>query len=254
MPLYGHELNEAVNPYAAGLGWAVKLDKGDFVGRDALRDVQEPTRARSGSACSSKASGSPGREPRSSATASPSGLVTSGTFSPTLEQSLAMALVDPPSAAGRDRALTVDVRGHREPATVVKLPFYRRARQTDAGAPVAVVSCLTRHFLETPEDFDPMDPKTLRFSPTHEWVHLDGDVATVGISRFAVDQLTDLIMIDLPAVGTKVTAGKSFGEVESVKAVSDLYAPVSGEVVEVNSAVADERPDPRRRPVRPRAG
>jgi len=82
-----------------------------------------------------------------------------------------------------------------------------------------------------------MDPKSLKFAPTHEWVHLDGDIATIGISQFAVDQLNDLIMIDLPAVGTTVTAGKSFGEVESVKAVSDLYAPVSGAVVEVNSAV-----------------
>jgi glycine cleavage system H protein len=85
-----------------------------------------------------------------------------------------------------------------------------------------------------------MDPKTLRFSPTHEWVHLVGDVATIGISKFAVDQLTDLIMIDLPKVGTKLTAGKSFGEIESVKAVSDLYAPVAGEVVAVNSAVAQD--------------
>jgi glycine cleavage system H protein len=85
-----------------------------------------------------------------------------------------------------------------------------------------------------------MDPKTLRFSPTHEWVHLDGDVATIGISKFAVDQLTDLIMIDLPSVGTRLTAGKSFGEIESVKAVSDLYAPVAGEVVAVNSAVAQD--------------
>ncbi len=85
-----------------------------------------------------------------------------------------------------------------------------------------------------------MDPKTLRFSPTHEWVHLDGAVATIGISQFAVDQLTDLIMIDLPAVGTKLTAGKSFGEIESVKAVSDLYAPISGEVIEVNSAVTGD--------------
>jgi glycine cleavage system H protein len=83
-----------------------------------------------------------------------------------------------------------------------------------------------------------MDPKDLRFTPSHEWVHLDGDVATVGISRFAVDQLTDLIMIDLPAVGTKLTPGKGFGEVESVKAVSDLYAPVGGEVVAVNVDVA----------------
>src|SRR5712675_186226 len=83
-----------------------------------------------------------------------------------------------------------------------------------------------------------MDPKTLRYTPSHEWVSIDGDVATIGISKFAVDQLTDLIMIDLPAVGTKLTAGKGFGEVESVKAVSDLYAPVSGTVLEVNSAVA----------------
>jgi glycine cleavage system H protein len=85
-----------------------------------------------------------------------------------------------------------------------------------------------------------MDPKTLKFATTHEWVHLDGDIATVGISQFAVDQLNDLIMIDLPAVGTKLTAGKTFGEVESVKAVSDLYAPVSGEVLDVNAAVAQD--------------
>lgn len=83
-----------------------------------------------------------------------------------------------------------------------------------------------------------MDPKTLHFAPTHEWLFLEGDVATIGISRFAVDQLTDLITIDLPKVGSQLTAGKSFGEVESVKAVSDLYAPVGGEVLEVNSAVA----------------
>jgi glycine cleavage system H protein len=82
-----------------------------------------------------------------------------------------------------------------------------------------------------------IDPKSLRYSPTHEWVHLDGDVATVGISKFAVDQLTDLITIELPAVGAKLTAGKPFGEVESVKAVSDLYAPVGGEVVAVNDAI-----------------
>jgi glycine cleavage system H protein len=85
-----------------------------------------------------------------------------------------------------------------------------------------------------------MDPKTLRFAPTHEWVHLDGDVATVGISKFAVDQLTDLIMIELKGVGTRLSAGKTFGEIESVKAVSDLYAPVGGEIVAVNSAVTQD--------------
>ncbi len=82
-----------------------------------------------------------------------------------------------------------------------------------------------------------MDPKDLRFTSTHEWAHLQGDVATVGISKFAVDQLTDLTNIDLPPVGTHLAAGKSFGAVDSVKAVSDMYAPVAGEVVEVNEDV-----------------
>jgi len=85
-----------------------------------------------------------------------------------------------------------------------------------------------------------MDPTTLKYTPSHEWVHLEGDIATVGISKFAVDQLTDLIVIELPKVGASLTKGKPFGEVESVKAVSDLYAPVGGEVVEVNDAVAQD--------------
>jgi glycine cleavage system H protein len=83
-----------------------------------------------------------------------------------------------------------------------------------------------------------MDLSKLRFTPTHEWVYIVGDVATIGISKFAVDQLTDLIMIELPKVGDRTTPGKSFGEVESVKAVSDLYAPIGGEVIEVNTDVA----------------
>jgi glycine cleavage system H protein len=82
-----------------------------------------------------------------------------------------------------------------------------------------------------------MDPSSLNFTATHEWVHIEDRIATVGISQFAVEQLTDLIHIELPAVGTQITPGKSFGEIESVKAVSDLYAPVGGEVVEVNAEV-----------------
>jgi glycine cleavage system H protein len=83
-----------------------------------------------------------------------------------------------------------------------------------------------------------MDPAKLRYAPTHEWVDVQGDTATVGLSKFAVDQLTDLLTIELPAVGARVVAGKSFGEVESVKSVNDVYAPVSGEVVEVNEPLA----------------
>lgn len=82
-----------------------------------------------------------------------------------------------------------------------------------------------------------MDPQSLRFTPTHEWVSLQGDVATIGISKFAVEQLSDLTLIDLKEVGTRLAAGKNFGEVESVKSVSDLYAPVAGEIVEVNDEV-----------------
>jgi glycine cleavage system H protein len=85
-----------------------------------------------------------------------------------------------------------------------------------------------------------MDPKTLKFTKTHEWVHAEGDQATIGISDFAVKQLTDLVFIELPEVGSALDAGEVFGEVESVKAVSDLYAPVAGEVVAVNSPLRDD--------------
>ena len=85
-----------------------------------------------------------------------------------------------------------------------------------------------------------MDPANLRFAKTHEWIHVDGETATVGISDFAVRHLTDLVYIDLPAVGRTLDAGEAFGEVESVKAVSDLYAPVAGAVVEINESLSDD--------------
>lgn len=85
-----------------------------------------------------------------------------------------------------------------------------------------------------------MDPATLKYAKTDEWVHLDGDTATIGITDFAVKALTDLVFIDLPAAGKKVEAGKPFGVVESVKAASDMYSPVSGEVVESNTKLADQ--------------
>jgi len=74
-----------------------------------------------------------------------------------------------------------------------------------------------------------MDPKNLRYAATHEWANLDGDVCTVGITKFAVEQLTDVVYIELPDVGDNVFSGDGFGEIESVKAVSDLYSPVDGE-------------------------
>jgi glycine cleavage system H protein len=82
-------------------------------------------------------------------------------------------------------------------------------------------------------------PEELKYTEEHEWVMVEDDVATVGISDFAQDQLGDVVFVELPAVGTIVEAGKPFGVVESVKAVSDVYAPVSGEVVEINEELPD---------------
>lgn len=84
-----------------------------------------------------------------------------------------------------------------------------------------------------------MKPEDLKFAKTHEWVALDGDVATVGISAFAVEALTDLVFMELPAVGKQVEPEEPMCEVESVKAVSDVYAPVAGEVIEVNESLPD---------------
>ncbi len=84
-----------------------------------------------------------------------------------------------------------------------------------------------------------MRPNDRKYAQSHEWCKVEGGVATVGITDFAVSHLSDLVFLDLPETGSAVTAGESFGEIESVKAVSDLYSPVSGEVVEVNSDLPD---------------
>ena len=86
-----------------------------------------------------------------------------------------------------------------------------------------------------------MDHGNLKFTKTHEWISVDGEMATVGITDFAVNQLTDLVYIELPEIGSTCEAGKVFGEVESVKAVSDLYSPVSGEITEVNASLVDDQ-------------
>ena len=79
----------------------------------------------------------------------------------------------------------------------------------------------------------------IRYSQDHEWVKLDGDTVTIGITHYAKEQLGDVVFVELPEVGKKVEKGKELAVVESVKAASDVYAPITGEVVEVNSALAD---------------
>ena len=82
-------------------------------------------------------------------------------------------------------------------------------------------------------------PASFRFADSHEYADADGDVVRVGISAFAVDQLGDIVFVDLPEVGADLSKGSSFGSVESVKAVEDMYAPLDGQVVERNEAVLD---------------
>jgi glycine cleavage system H protein len=82
-------------------------------------------------------------------------------------------------------------------------------------------------------------PDDLRYTAEHEWARLEKDVVRVGITGYATEQLGDVVFVELPEVGQKVEAKKPFGVVEAVKTVSDLYAPVSGEVVEVNAALTD---------------
>jgi glycine cleavage system H protein len=85
-----------------------------------------------------------------------------------------------------------------------------------------------------------MIPSDLRYTSDHEWVRVEGDSATIGITRFAADQLGDVVFVDLPSPGTPLAQFGTFGVVESVKAVSDLYAPISGEVTEANAELGSK--------------
>jgi glycine cleavage system H protein len=83
-------------------------------------------------------------------------------------------------------------------------------------------------------------PTDLKYTKDHEWIRLEGDTGAIGITDFAQQQLGDVVYVELPAEGTMLTAGQVFGTIESVKAVSELFAPVTGEVVEVNSGLKDK--------------
>lgn len=82
-------------------------------------------------------------------------------------------------------------------------------------------------------------PKELKYDREHEWVRVEGDVAVIGITHFAQDQLGEVVYVDLPSVGDEVVGNETFGEIESVKSVSELYSPIGGEIVEVNETLSD---------------
>ncbi len=82
-------------------------------------------------------------------------------------------------------------------------------------------------------------PETLKYTKDHEWIRIEGNVGTIGITEYAQGELGDIVFVELPAIGKKIEAGQSFGTVEAVKAVSDLYSPINGEVKEVNKEIQD---------------
>jgi glycine cleavage system H protein len=84
-----------------------------------------------------------------------------------------------------------------------------------------------------------MYPAGYRYTQDHEWINLEGSMGTIGITDYAQQELGDVVFVELPAAGTKVKAGQSFGTVESVKAVSEIFSPVSGEIMETNAALAN---------------
>ncbi len=84
-----------------------------------------------------------------------------------------------------------------------------------------------------------VSPSELKYTKEHEWVRVEGDTGTIGITDYAQDQLGDIVFVELPAVGAAINAAQKLGEIESVKAVSELFAPVSGEVTEANDGLAD---------------
>ncbi len=147
------------------------------------------------------------------------GEVTSGTHSPMLDVGIGMGYV-PTAIAPPDSELVIDVRGKPRRARVVKKPIYRKET---LAVPAA-------------ESY----PDDLRYHPEHDWARVDGDEATLGVTWFAQDSLGELVHYEAPEAGSTVTKDESYGEVESVKAVSDIIAPLSGEVLEVNAKVADE--------------
>ena len=101
---------------------------------------------------------------------------------------------------------------------------------------------------------DHVRPADLKYLQTHEWHRIDGDTATIGITQFAADELTDITFVSLPKVGAKLDANGRFGEIESVKATSDLYSGVGGTVTAVNDALAERPVAGEQRPVQSTGG
>ena len=150
---------------------------------------------------------------------------------------IAMAYV-PPGRRAPGTMVEVGIRGARVAAEVVALPFYQARRLSRGPAQ------------RSRSDRAWRCPTTCATREDHEWVRVEGDEGVVGITAYAADELGDVVFVELPAVGAGARAGEPFGVIESVKTASDLYAPVAGEVVAVNEALAGAARAGQQRPLR----
>ena len=220
--LYGSDMDDATTPLEAGLGWVVKLDKGAFMGRDALLKQKEAGLSRKLVGFVLTEPGIPRHGHAVLQDGKPVGVVTSGTRSPSLGLSIGLAYV-PPALAAEGSTFAVDIRGRAG----------RRQGRQDPVLPEEDPRFLNPR--RPPMNF----PDDLKYTKEHEWCRVKGNRVVVGITNHAQDALGDIVYVELPEVGDPVKKGESFGVVESTKAVSELFSPVTGKVVEVNDPLSD---------------
>ena len=213
-PLHGNDIGPQRDAISAGLGWACALDT-EFTGVERLREVKEhgPERKLVPFRMTEKAI------PRQGMPIEGGGEVTSGSLSPMLDVGIGSRTF-PPRRRRRVPSSMLDVRGRpRTRARSRRSPSTRR-----------------RHELMAASESYPDD---LLYNAEHDWARIDGDEAVLGVTWHAQDALGELVHYEPPDVGATVGKDTSYGEVESVKAVSDLISPLSGEVLEVNQKVVD---------------
>ncbi len=215
MPLYGHELTEEITPLQAGLNWAVKLGKPSFKGKSALEDQQSQDvyprivgLVMDGRApATRRVSRLHGRAPRRR--------------NPQRFRRTVRAEQEHRDRAGRERC-----RRSRHAARRT----HPRHRIWSNRRPASVLQ----------EELALAQPADLLYSKEHEWVKVEGDTATIGITDYAQNSLGDIVYVELPKIGASVAQFSGVGVVESVKAVSDLFTPIGGEVVEVNGGLEND--------------
>jgi glycine cleavage system H protein len=225
--LYGHDIDTTTSPIEAGLAWSIqkrRREGGGFPGAARVQaELAEGTaRKRVGLLPDGKAPAREGTE-ITDMSGRRIGEVTSGGFGPTVGGPVAMGYVDAAHAAVGTKVQLV-VRGVPRPATVVAMPF--------------VAAPLLQGLRSRDRDRETFMAE-LRFTKEHEWVRVDGDVGDRRHHRLCAEQLGDVVFVEVPALGKTVKRGDEAAVVESVKAASEVYAPVSGEVVEANAALPD---------------